>query len=80
MTKLHKNYTKNWLEFVTFTYNTKYIPKIKKKKKKDSPKTVHHFEPFTFAGPTFCDHCGSLLYGIYHQGLKCSGNNIKKNN
>eukprot|EP00094_Tigriopus_californicus_P006651 TCALIF_06403-PC protein Name:"Similar to tpa-1 Protein kinase C-like 1 (Caenorhabditis elegans)" AED:0.17 eAED:0.17 QI:368/0.75/0.55/1/0.5/0.44/9/0/1559 len=36
----------------------------------------HRFRLASFSSPTFCDHCGSMIYGLFKQGLQCEVKNL----
>eukprot|EP00123_Amoebidium_parasiticum_P001658 comp12819_c0_seq1/m.7967 comp12819_c0_seq1/g.7967 ORF comp12819_c0_seq1/g.7967 comp12819_c0_seq1/m.7967 type:complete len:530 (-) comp12819_c0_seq1:787-2376(-) len=42
-------------------------------------KRPHNFKTSTYMTPTFCDHCGSLLWGAVRQGMQCQEQKCKMN-
>nr|XP_047132575.1 serine/threonine-protein kinase D3 [Hydra vulgaris] len=39
----------------------------------DSSVRSHMLYVYSYKSPTFCDHCGVMLFGLVRQGLKCEG-------
>ncbi|OTF69529.1 hypothetical protein BLA29_010915 [Euroglyphus maynei] len=37
----------------------------------------HHFQKKTFTSPTYCNHCGSMIFGLIRQGVRCNDCQIR---
>lgn len=43
------------------------------KQEHDDTICPHILTVYTYKAPTFCDHCGVVMFGLLKQGLKCEG-------
>ena len=49
------------------------LPPAHAKQERDETICPHLLTVYTYKAPTFCDHCGVVMFGLLKQGLKCEG-------
>ncbi|XP_062522733.1 protein kinase C delta type-like [Corticium candelabrum] len=68
--KCHKNILGKCPGAKGETHQTKFL------KERFGINVPHRFRVNSYFRPTFCDHCGQMLYGLFRQGLKCEACNF----
>merc|ERR1712106_877945 len=70
---VHKNHYNLGIAICPGMKVTKFENETKDNLKIDIP---HNFKNTTFFGPTHCDHCGKMIWGVHKQGYKCKDCNF----
>jgi len=64
------SFVSNDLMTLTFDFCIVFVQMLTERFNIDVP---HRFVEQKFISPTSCDHCGSLIFGLFHPELQCSG-------
>jgi len=64
---IHKKCLSNIVTICAGDHRAEVVPELPNLKLS----VKHSWKTKTYKRPTFCEHCGSLLWGLYNQGMQC---------